>query len=110
MGWFYETAMGELPSAIAQDLLKRYHFIGARLDKLHRLLFSASFGQDLDRLGHQAVRQHLEALQVSRNQFVHGKPEAIDDAIVERTALMIPEFHRAWTECFNDRCSRRPVP
>lgn len=107
MSWFYESAMSELPSAITQDLLKRYDFIGARLDKLHRLLFSASYGQDLDRLGYPAIRQHLESLQKVRNQFVHGNPETIDDAAVQRTAMMMPEFHRAWIDCFNDRCTRR---
>ncbi len=106
MSWFYETATNELPGSVAKDLLARYGSIGSRLDRLHRILFDARYGEDLDRLGCTPVRQHLENVQKQRNAFVHGNPEAISDALVEETVMMIPSFQEAWIKSFNLRCAR----
>jgi hypothetical protein len=107
MNWYYETATSELPKSIASDLLNRYGSIGARLDRLHRILFEAKYGEDLDRLGCSAVRTHLDNLQKQRNAFVHGNPEAISDALVEDTVRFMPIFHEAWIRSFNLRCAKR---
>jgi hypothetical protein len=106
MNWYYETATSELPKSIASDLLNRYGSIGARLDRLHRILFDTKYGEDLDRLGCSVVRAHLENLQRQRNAFVHGNPEAISDALVEDTVRFIPIFHEAWIGSFNLRCAK----
>lgn len=108
MDWFYETATRDLPPAISEDLRNRYRFIGARLTRLHRILFGATYGEDLDTLGFSTVRQHLEKVQIQRNAFVHGKPEAIDDALVEDTVQIMPSFQDAWIKSFNERCAKRP--
>ncbi len=107
MGWFYETATSELPRPVASDLLSRYASIGARLDRLHRILFGNRYGDDLDDLGYSSVRTHLENVQQQRNAFVHGMPEAVGDELVEATVNLLPKFHESWIESFNLRCTRR---
>lgn len=107
MSWYYETAMSALPKPVASDLLTRYGAIGARIDRLHRILFESRYYEDLDSLGHAAVRTHLDNLQKQRNAFVHGNPEAISDTLVEDTVRLLPEFHEAWIGSFNLRCSKR---
>jgi hypothetical protein len=106
MSWYYETATSNLPKPVAADLLNRYGTIGSRLDRLHRILFKARYGDDLDKLGCSAIRFHLANLQKQRNAFVHGNPEAIDDALVEETVRLMPAFHEAWIQSFNLRCAR----
>jgi len=107
MGWYYETATSELPESVALDLLSRYTSIGARLDRLHRVLFKTRYGEDLDRLGCSPIRTHLTNLQKQRNAFVHGNPQAISDALVQDTIRLLPEFHDAWIRSFNLRCAKR---
>lgn len=107
MGRFYETATAGLPGSVGSDLLKRYNSIGSRLDRLHRVLFATTYAKDLDQLGHEAVRQHLENVQEQRNAFMHGNPEAISDGLVEETVKMMPAFQEAWTQAFNLRCAKR---
>lgn len=110
MSWYYETATSNLPISVASDLLSRYGTIGSRLDRLHRILFDTRYGDDLDKLGCSKIRAHLENLQTQRNAFVHGNPEAINDALVDETARLLPEFHAAWIRSFNLRCTFAPVP
>lgn len=105
MSAFYDAASAHLPRPIAKDLLKRYGMIGTRLDKLHRIFFGSTYAEDLALLGYKAVGSHLRAVQRHRNAFVHGNPAAIDDALVEETARIIPSFHAAWIACFNHRCA-----
>jgi hypothetical protein len=100
MGWFYETATDELPKPVVSDLLGRYGTIGARLDRLHRILFGVRYYEDLDMLGYASVTSHLKRLQIQRNAFVHGNPEAITDALVEETVRFLPEFHEGWVQTF----------
>lgn len=107
MSWYYETATNELPKSVASDLLTRYSSIGARLDRLHRILYEARYGEDLDRLGYSPIREHLNNLQKQRNAFAHGNPQAISDALVEDTVRLLPEFHDAWIRSFNLRCVKR---
>jgi hypothetical protein len=107
MTWYFEVATASLPPPIAADLLTRYSSIGSRLDRLHGILFGSKYGDDLDRLGFANIRKHLAALQSQRNAFIHGKPDAIDDTLVFATARAMPEFHTAWIETFNLRCTGR---
>lgn len=106
MNWYFETAMSELPNAVATDLLKRYNGIGARLDRLHQILFDTTYGDDLDMLGNTKIRKHIDNVQRQRNAFVHGKPEAISDELVEQTVTLMPRFHEAWIQTFNMRCAK----
>ena len=108
MDWFYDAATRELPPAVGEDLRNRYRFIGARLTRLHRILFGTTYGEDLDSLSFSSVRQHLEKVQTQRNAFVHGRPEAINDALVEDTVNMMPSFQDAWIQTFNKRCAKHP--
>lgn len=107
MSWFYETATDQLPNTVAADLLARYSFIGARIGRLHRILFNTTYGQDLDQLGFSSIRQHLEIIQKQRNAFMHGNPESISDSLVKETVTLIPAFHEGWIECFNMRCAKQ---
>jgi hypothetical protein len=107
--WFYERATESLPPGVAADLLARYTSIGSRLDRLHRVLFRCSYGDDLDALGYVDVRAVLETLQKRRNAFVHGNPEEIDDQLVADTAQSVQRFHKAWIQTFNLRCARVPI-
>jgi hypothetical protein len=106
MAWYYETATAGLPKPVADDLLKRYGFIGARIGRLHRLLFGATFGEDLESLGFKDIQLLLENVHTQRNAFVHGDPEAINDALVEDVARRFPAFQQAWIEAFNLRCAK----
>jgi hypothetical protein len=108
MGWFYETATNGLPGTVGADLLRRYNFIGARLDRLHKILFGVTYKDDLNQLGCGTIWQHLEGVQRQRNSFMHGNPESITDVLVEDTVKLIPEFQEAWIKSFNTRCARRP--
>jgi hypothetical protein len=94
-GWFYETATGELPPSVAADLLNRYGSIGARLHRLHRILFGTKYADDLPEIGYADIGEHLKDIQRLRNMFVHGNPESISDAAVEQTVALIPKFHEA---------------
>ena len=107
MGWFYETATSELPGTVGPDLLRRYNFIGSRLDRLHKILFGLTYKDDLEQLGRGAIWRHLEVVQRQRNAFMHGNPESIGDSLVDGTVALIPTFHEAWIESFNMRCARR---
>lgn len=106
MATFYDVASDHLPSPVAEDLLKRYGMIGIRLEKLHKVYFGTTYGENLISLGHESVARHLRRVQTQRNAFMHGNPEAIDDHLVEETVRMMPSFHRAWIACFNYRCAR----
>jgi len=108
MNWYYATTTSDLPKSIASDLLRRYGVIGARLDRLHRILFDTTYGHDLETLEYSDIRSHLENLQKRRNAFMHGTPEAINNELVDETVQLLPRFHEAWIHAFNLRCARRP--
>lgn len=105
MTWYFEAATDSLPRPVATDLLNRYNSIGARLDRLHKILFDVRYRDDLDKLGFGDLWVHLETLQKQRNEFIHGNPEALDDATVVATAREVPAFHKAWIATFNRRCT-----
>lgn len=107
MSWYFEAATANLPKPVAADILGRYAAIGARLDRLSRILFEKSYGEDLRALGFPTICSHLTNLQKQRNAFMHGDPEAIDDSLVEETVRRLPDFHEAWIATFNLRCAQR---
>jgi hypothetical protein len=107
---FFEDAMKRLPPKVTRDLLARYSGIGARLDRLFPLLFDTSFADEIARLGYPTLKGHLDAIQVARNAFLHGKPESITDLLVRTTAERLPDVQEAWISLYNYRCARSFEP
>lgn len=93
----------EVPEALAEDTLDRYSSIGARLDRLYRVLFGTTYEKDLNDSGHLALWSHLKHVQKRRNEFVHGQPKAIDDALVNEVVAQMRQEHEAWIDVFNRR-------
>jgi hypothetical protein len=56
MGWSYETATRELPGTVGSDPLRRYNFIGARLDRLHKVLFGVTYKDEQHSRGWSVAR------------------------------------------------------
>jgi hypothetical protein len=108
MDQFFRTAVSRLPARVATDLMKRYQTIGSRLDRLYTMLFEARLGADLEMLGYGVVFTHVQRVQDCRNAFVHGRAEAIDDALVRETIERLPEVQAAWLALFNLRCTGDP--
>lgn len=101
------AGMRNLPSRVTDDLLGRYATIGARMDRLYRVLFDTSFRADLAALGFERVGQHLDRVQERRNAFAHGEPAAIDDALVAQVVENLKAEHEAWIAVFNHRMVRK---
>jgi len=97
--------MAAIPEPIVADLLQRYSSIGARLDRLYRVLFGTTYWADLEDLGYGQVAALLRDVQERRNRFVHGHPEAIDDTIVQRLGEGLKREHEAWIAAFNRRAA-----
>jgi hypothetical protein len=86
--------------------LRRYSFVGQRLDQLYRIIFDTTYASDLIDLGYEDVWQQLSCLQNRRNDFAHGIPQAIDDALVRSVVQMLKREHLAWIAVFNRRVGR----
>jgi len=98
--------MRSLPGSVAEDLLRRNSSVGSRLDRLYRVLFSATYWSDLEELGFERVSHLLRRLQERRNNFAHGHPEAIDDVLVADLVAGLKDEHEAWIAVFNRRATR----
>lgn len=96
-------SMHALPPAIADDLLRRYASIGSRVDKLYRVLFSTTYWSDLQAAGYQSTAKLLQEVHRRRNDFAHGTPSAIDDALIARLVAGLKEEHEGWIAVFNKR-------
>lgn len=92
-----------VPEILAKDTLDRYTSIGARVDKLYRILFGTTYGKDLEDVGHPSLWTHLKEVQKRRNDFTHGNPKAIDDEFAKEVVARIKEEHEAWIAVFNHR-------
>ena len=100
-----DNAMRDLPNSIRQNLLKRYQSISARIDELYKILFgkSNSYFLDLENQGFENIAKLLHSIQEKRNEFMHGKPEAIDDMLIEDIVGSLKEEHESWIKVFNLR-------
>jgi hypothetical protein len=93
--------MRSVPSALVDDILDRYGSIGSRLDRLYKVVFGTTYTSDMTELGFKHVRDHLLHVQKQRNQFVHGDPAAISDALVIEVVAQLKNEHEAWIAVFN---------
>ena len=108
---YFETRIGRLfretakavPGHVMDHLLERHSSVGARMDRLYRVVFSSTYRADLNDLGYGRVAALLKQVEQCRNRFTHGHPEAIDNALVEELVAGLKEEHEAWIAVFNKR-------
>ena len=107
---FRDTAKA-VPENVMHNLLDRYSFVGARMTTLYKVVFSTTYGADLNALGYRPVAALLQRVQQCRNSFTHGHPEAIDDALVEELVASLKDEHEGWIAVFNRRLkeARKPL-
>jgi hypothetical protein len=110
MDKFFSSALKNFPTAISEDLLKRYSFIGARIGKLYKTVFSTSLKTDLEELGYGHIFNHISDLQKKRNDFIHGNPNAVDQNTIDNTIKYLQETQLAWIELYNKRCTKFARP
>jgi hypothetical protein len=99
-------ALRAIPGRILDDTLRRYPFIGTRLNEFYRVAFDSTYKNDLEAVGRGQVWPHLAKVQERRNQFAHGQPQAIDDALVKDVVENLKIEHEAWIAVFNKRAAR----
>ena len=99
---FRQTAKA-VPDKVMDHLLERHASVGARMDKLYKVVFSTTYPADLNGLGYGQVAALLKRVQKCRNRFAHGHPEAIDDALVEELVAGLKDEHDGWVAVFNKR-------
>jgi hypothetical protein len=102
----FRSGMRNVPIELAEDALRRYSFIGARLDRFYRIIFGTTYSADLTELGYADVSNHLSNIQRRRNDFIHGDPNAIDDALVALIVEKLEVEHDSWIAVFNKRVAR----
>lgn len=106
MDKFFTSALRKIPKSISDDLLKRYSGIGSRTDRLYKILFGSSFKKDLEELGHLHIYNHIVNLQIKRNDFIHGNPNAIDQSVIDDTIKYLQDTQLAWIDLYNKRCTK----
>lgn len=106
----FREALKHLPDTVTEDLLRRYASIGARLDRLYKVVFSTTYSADLKDLGFSTVSRLLVRVQQQRNKFAHGHPEAIDDGLVLDLVTGLRDEHESWIAVFNRRATKQLLP
>ncbi len=96
----------DAPVPLLEDALSRYLSIGSRLDRFYRLSCQSTYHADLRELGYADIAEFLIEVQARRNEFAHGSPQAIDDALVELVVENLKREHESWVAVYNRRCSR----
>jgi hypothetical protein len=102
----FETGMRTLPAAISKELLNRHSTVGSRMDRLYKIVFDSTLEKDLKSFGYDQLWEHLSDLQKRRNAFIHGNPEVVDDALINRTIENLPILQEAWVRLYNFRCTQ----
>lgn len=95
--------MKEMAEPLREDILTRYSSVGARMDRLYRLVFGTTYFEDLRAVNAEPTISLLAEVQKQRNQFAHGHPSAISDALAEKVVASLKEEHFAWIAVFNRR-------
>jgi hypothetical protein len=105
----FREGMRRLPKSVSEELLRRYSSVGARLDRLYKIVFSGTYWRDLTDLGFNRISTFLQRLQTKRNEFAHGKPEAIDDELVRELVASLKDEHEGWIAVYNKRVAGQMV-
>jgi hypothetical protein len=104
----FEEALRGAGPGIRQDLLRRYSSIGARLDRLYKVVFQTTYWADLEDCGFRNVADVLMRVQERRNEFVHGNPAAIDEQVIHDLVAVLQDEHESWIAVFNKRAAKTP--
>ncbi|WP_407114747.1 hypothetical protein [Bradyrhizobium sp. LMG 9283] len=99
----HRTAMRNLPQRVLDDTLRRYSGIGQRLYELYKIFHGTNYFDDLRAHGFLAVAELLHDIHRRRNEFTHGKPQAINDATVNALVANLKAEHEAWIAVYNSR-------
>ena len=97
------SGMRTTPTAIVEDALERYSSIGARLDRLYKVVFGASYAADLQNLGKRDIWDLIREVQDARNRFMHGDPKAITESLTLKVVGRMRDEHEAWIQIYNSR-------
>lgn len=92
-----------LPDAVQKDMLNRYDSVTSHMKQLYEIVFGVRYLDDLIAVGAESIGGHLARVQDARNRFVHGKPEALSDSLVEAVVRNLKAEHDAWVCVFNRR-------
>jgi len=104
------ASMHGLPQRKLNDALRRYSGIGSRLYDLYKIFFDTNYFDDLRSRGYSKIADLLKDIHVRRNDFTHGKPQRINDAIVASLVENLRSEHEAWIAIYNSRIRRRDDP
>ncbi|MDE5440413.1 hypothetical protein GWG65_02910 [Bradyrhizobium sp. CSA207] len=99
----HRTAMRHLPQRVLDDTLRRYSGIGPRLHELYRIFFGTNYFDDLRACGFSSIADLLKDIHQRRNEFSHGRPQAINDATVKALVENLQAEHEAWIAVYNSR-------
>lgn len=99
----HRSAMRKLPQRVLDDQLKRYSGIGSRLFDLYKIFFGTTYFDDLRDHGFVTVADLLGDIHRRRNEFSHGKPQAVNDATVKALVENLKAEHEAWIAMYNSR-------
>ena len=97
------AAMHTLPRRILDDMLRRYSGIGSRIYDLYKIFFGTTYFEDLRGQGFPTVADLLKDIHERRNEFTHGKPQAINDATVHALVENLEAEHVGWIAVYNSR-------
>ena len=103
----FREGMHKLPESVSENLLRRYSSVGPRLDRLYEIVFSGTYWKNLTELGFDRIAILLQRLRKKRNEFAHGKPEAIDDDLVSELVASLKDEHEGWIAVFNRHVARK---
>src|SRR5258707_12793959 len=95
--------MRNLRQRVLDTKLRRYYGIGSRLYDLYKIFFGTNYFDDLRGHGFAAVADLLNDIHQRRNEFSHGKPQAINDATVKALVENLKAEHEAWIAVYNSR-------
>ncbi|OSI68601.1 hypothetical protein BSZ22_20765 [Bradyrhizobium canariense] len=104
----HRTAMRKLPQRVLEDQLRRYSGIGPRLYELYKIFFGTNYFDDLRTCGFAGIADLLKDIHQRRNEFSHGKPQAINDAMVNTLVANLKTEHESWIAVFNSRVGGLP--
>lgn len=99
--------LAQMSDARRKELLARYSAIGARLDRLYRLIFGTTYFEDLRAVNAEPIISLLAEVQKRRNEFVHGQPAAISDELASQVVASLKDEHLSWIAVYNRRLAAR---